>query len=171
MIDTPIAIATGDNVIITKLMYTRVRLTGSVLYGVCLAVRPGALGETLVKALLVDIYSDWNVYLLMALSAAKCFCPGWGALRPKMGRCEGSVGWIFTPTGVSMGWIFTGVSMEWFLTQQEYQIFTKITQEWPEVKIPQISPKKNGSKWKSNTQRQYVWHLNTQPVPEVKKGV
>ena len=37
---------------------------------------------------------------------------GGGALRPKKGRGEGSVGWIFTPTGVSAGWILppTGVS-------------------------------------------------------------
>ena len=36
-----------------------------------------------------------------------------GALRPETGRGEGSVGWIFTPNGVSTGWILTpaGVSI------------------------------------------------------------
>ena len=40
------------------------------------------------------------------------------------------------------------------------------------MKISQILPKMSGSKWKNDTQQEYVWHLNTQPegVPEVKKG-
>ena len=39
------------------------------------------------------------------------------------------------------------------------------------MKISQILPKESGSKWKNDTQQEYVWHLNTQPesVPEVKK--
>ena len=45
--------------------------------------------------------------------------------------------------------------------------------KWLDIKISQISPKESGSKWKSNTQQEYVRHLNTQPggVPEVKQGV
>ena len=41
------------------------------------------------------------------------------------------------------------------------------------MKISQILPKESHSKWKIDTQQEYVWHLNTQPerVPEVKRGV
>ena len=47
-----------------------------------------------------------------------------------------------------------------FLLQSEYQFFTKMTQrQWLDMKI---SPKECGSKGKSNTQQDYVWHWNTQ---------
>ena len=55
----------------------------------------------------------------------------------------------------------------------QFQIFTKMARrEWLDMKIEQISPQESGSKWKSNTQQEYVWLLNNRQegVPEVKKG-
>ena len=63
--------------------------------------------------------------------------PG-GTLCPKTSRSEGSVGWIFTPTGVSTGRSFTptGVIVEWNFTPNGVSNFYK------------NEPKESGSIWK-----------------------
>ena len=52
-----------------------------------------------------------------------------------------------------------------FYPNLSIQIFTKMTQkEWLNMKTSQILPKESGSKRKNDTQQEFVWHLNTQPM-------
>ena len=73
-----------------------------------------------------------------------------GALRPETGRGEGSVGWIFTPTGVSTGWILTPAGVSIFHKNDpqrvaKYENFINIT-------------KLVAQNEKNYTQQGYFWH-------------